>query len=115
MVVLIWVYYNAQIVLAGAEFTRVYAEHHGSKKPSERCWAILISFPRRSAALASSRNELGAATRSSTVDPKPRVGTSKCLPRAAIGRVKGAARLQRQAAPSIVEIREHDCLALSEA
>jgi membrane protein len=34
VVVLIWVYYNAQIVLAGAEFTRVYAEHHGSKKPA---------------------------------------------------------------------------------
>ena len=32
VVVLIWVYYNAQIVLAGAEFTRVYAEHHGSRK-----------------------------------------------------------------------------------
>jgi membrane protein len=36
VVVLIWVYYNAQIVLAGAEFTRVYAEHHGSKKPASR-------------------------------------------------------------------------------
>ena len=34
MVVLIWVYYNAQIVLLGAEFTRVYAEHHGSRKSS---------------------------------------------------------------------------------
>jgi membrane protein len=34
VVVLIWVYYNAQIVLAGAEFTRVYAEHHGSRKPT---------------------------------------------------------------------------------
>jgi membrane protein len=33
VVVLLWVYYNAQIVLAGAEFTRVYAESHGSKKP----------------------------------------------------------------------------------
>jgi membrane protein len=32
VVLLIWVYYNAQIVLAGAEFTRVYAEHHGSRK-----------------------------------------------------------------------------------
>jgi membrane protein len=32
VVVLIWVYYNAQIVLAGAEFTRIYAEHYGSKK-----------------------------------------------------------------------------------
>ena len=34
VVVLIWVYYNAQIVLLGAEFTRVYAEHHGSRKSS---------------------------------------------------------------------------------
>lgn len=34
VVVLIWVYYNAQIVLAGAEFTRVYAEHYGSKQPA---------------------------------------------------------------------------------
>ena len=34
VVVLIWVYYNAQIVLVGAEFTRVYAEHHGSRKSS---------------------------------------------------------------------------------
>jgi membrane protein len=32
VVVLIWVYYNAQIVLAGAEFTRSYAELYGSKK-----------------------------------------------------------------------------------
>jgi membrane protein len=35
VVVLIWVYYNAQIVLAGAEFTRVYAEHHGSRKSAD--------------------------------------------------------------------------------
>ena len=34
VVVLLWVYYNAQIVLAGAEFTRVYAESHGSRKPA---------------------------------------------------------------------------------
>ena len=32
VVLLIWVYYN--VVLAGAEFTRVYAEHHGSRKSS---------------------------------------------------------------------------------
>jgi membrane protein len=34
VVVLIWVYYNAQIVLVGAEFTRAYAEHRGSRKPA---------------------------------------------------------------------------------
>jgi membrane protein len=32
-VILIWVYYSAQIFLLGAEFTKVYAESHGSRKP----------------------------------------------------------------------------------
>jgi membrane protein len=30
VVVLIWVYYSAQLVLFGAEFTRVYSERYGS-------------------------------------------------------------------------------------
>jgi membrane protein len=33
VVVLIWVYYNAQIVLLGAEFTHVFAQSHGSRTP----------------------------------------------------------------------------------
>lgn len=32
-VLLLWVYYSAQIVLFGAELTRVYAEHHEGKAP----------------------------------------------------------------------------------
>ena len=36
MVLLIWVYYSAQIVLLGAEFTRAYVEHFGGRPaPSE--------------------------------------------------------------------------------
>jgi len=31
MVVLLWVYYSAQVFLLGAEFTRAYAEGHGKK------------------------------------------------------------------------------------
>ena len=31
-VILLWVYYSAQIFLLGAEFTKVYAESHGSRK-----------------------------------------------------------------------------------
>jgi membrane protein len=31
-VVLIWVYYSAQLVLMGAEFTCVYARRYGSRK-----------------------------------------------------------------------------------
>jgi membrane protein len=30
--VLIWVYYSAQLVLMGAEFTCVYARRYGSRK-----------------------------------------------------------------------------------
>jgi membrane protein len=30
-VVLIWIYYSAQLVLFGAEFTQVYANRHGSR------------------------------------------------------------------------------------
>jgi membrane protein len=32
IVVLLWIYYSAQIFLLGAEFTKVYASHHGSHR-----------------------------------------------------------------------------------
>jgi membrane protein len=32
IVLLIWVYYSAQIFLLGAEFTKVWAEHYGSQR-----------------------------------------------------------------------------------
>jgi membrane protein len=32
IVLLLWVYYSAQIFLLGAEFTKIYANRHGSKK-----------------------------------------------------------------------------------
>jgi membrane protein len=35
VILLLWVYYSAQILLLGAEFTQVYAKHRGS-----RAWAI---------------------------------------------------------------------------
>jgi membrane protein len=31
IIVLLWIYYSAQIFLLGAEFTRAYAENHGSR------------------------------------------------------------------------------------
>ena len=34
VVLMLWVYYSAQIFLLGAEFTRVYAEAHGSRVPA---------------------------------------------------------------------------------
>ena len=35
IVLLLWVYYSSQILLLGAEFTRVYAEREGSKPPPQ--------------------------------------------------------------------------------
>jgi membrane protein len=32
IVALLWIYYSAQIFLLGAEFTKVYAHHHGSQQ-----------------------------------------------------------------------------------
>jgi membrane protein len=32
LVLLLWVYYTAQIFLLGAEFTHVWSKHHGSLK-----------------------------------------------------------------------------------
>jgi membrane protein len=36
ILVLVWVYYSAQIFLLGAEFTKVYAHRYGSKRHSPR-------------------------------------------------------------------------------
>jgi membrane protein len=33
IVALLWIYYSTQIFLLGAEFTKVYAHHHGSQQP----------------------------------------------------------------------------------
>jgi membrane protein len=32
VVLLVWVYYSAQIFLMGAEFTKAFAESHGSRR-----------------------------------------------------------------------------------
>jgi len=34
VVLMLWVYYSAQVFLLGAEFTRLYAEQHGSRMPA---------------------------------------------------------------------------------
>ncbi|MEO8628751.1 MAG: YihY/virulence factor BrkB family protein [Betaproteobacteria bacterium] len=36
VVLLVWVYYSAQIFLLGAEFTKVYADRHGSLRGAEK-------------------------------------------------------------------------------
>src|SRR6202162_4579902 len=35
IVVLLWIFYSAQIFLLGAEFTKVYASHHGSQQAAK--------------------------------------------------------------------------------
>lgn len=54
VIVLVWVYYSAQILLFGAEFTQVYATHYGSRirptknaMPMEEASRINQGMPRR--------------------------------------------------------------------
>ena len=59
VVVMVWVYYSAQIFLLGAEFTRVFAHAHGSRQgeampvappqPAGRAAALLSSLGKRRA------------------------------------------------------------------
>jgi membrane protein len=42
VIVLLWVYYSSQVVLFGAEFTRVYAKHRGAfLKPKENTMRVI--------------------------------------------------------------------------
>jgi membrane protein len=40
VMVMVWVYYSAQIFLLGAEFTRVYAHAHGSRQGEAQSPAV---------------------------------------------------------------------------
>jgi membrane protein len=56
VMVMVWVYYSAQIFLLGAEFTRVYAHAHGSRQgeatpPARQAPQLHAHKPRRLAAL----------------------------------------------------------------
>lgn len=47
VVLLVWVYYSAQIFLLGAEFTKVYAERHGSRKNLTKNQVAASTMPAR--------------------------------------------------------------------
>jgi membrane protein len=49
VVLLLWVYYSSQVVLLGAEFTRVYAEHEGSRPRPESFAEADQAAPRKAA------------------------------------------------------------------
>jgi membrane protein len=53
VVFLIWVYYSAQILFLGGEFTRVWAEHHGGLAPPDSDAERVVH---RKAVLAGTRN-----------------------------------------------------------
>ncbi len=64
VVILLWIYYSAQIFLLGAEFTKCYAHSHGSKTLGQAAPRAdeAVSFPYPAASHAPSRE--GAAARS---------------------------------------------------
>ena len=54
VIVMVWVYYSAQIFLLGAEFTWVYAHHSGSRQEASRSPAVTQPPPVPAAPAASS-------------------------------------------------------------
>jgi membrane protein len=56
MILLLWVYYSCQILLFGAEFTRVYSERHGAKARPESFATAAIASPAPGPAAAVTRN-----------------------------------------------------------
>ena len=55
MILLLWVYYSCQILLFGAEFTRVYAERHGVDPQPESFAEPDLGAIRASAAIEQER------------------------------------------------------------
>jgi membrane protein len=65
VVVLVWVYYSAQIMFFGAEFTQVYAGEHGSDPQKTRLHPKAVQpkvSPTLDAAVASSGNSMMSST-----------------------------------------------------
>jgi membrane protein len=68
-VVMVWVYYSAQIFLLGAEFTWVYAHEHGSRKGQKRPGAAEENAPQP--VNSGSGSQFGAAYARPNYDPDP--------------------------------------------
>ncbi|MEN9935086.1 MAG: hypothetical protein RLZZ387_1665, partial [Chloroflexota bacterium] len=69
-IVLLWVYYTAQILFFGAEFTQVYAHHYGSRiEPSPN--AVRITDEERVQQGMASPERVAAATRRNEGAPEP--------------------------------------------
>jgi hypothetical protein len=92
MVLLLWVYYSAQIFLIGAEFTRVYANRHGSTRPEawERPKGPSSVARRLSYNMPDERQ--GFATRAPVV--------SASIPPQRLNRLRGAIDLRHELAPT---------------
>ena len=73
MVLLLWVYYSCQVVLLGAEFTRIYAAHQGVDPQPESFAARDVSANHR---LSASPQSAGSAGRYTGVRTDPAAGAA---------------------------------------
>ncbi len=74
VIVLLWVYYSAQIFLLGAEFTRTYSYRHGSRSHQQK--PVKAKRPTQSSHGDSERTTTGAEVASSAGErPQPRSET----------------------------------------
>ncbi len=91
VVLLVWVYYSAQIFLLGAEFTWVYAHEHGSKVGESKP-ASPLAVPSRSGEAAEEVNAGGTAAIVESRLPGNRVASARAIKGAAGGNVASGPR-----------------------
>jgi membrane protein len=91
VIVLLWVYYSAQIFLLGAEFTWVYSYRHGTRRHLEKP-AAKSSTPRAAEAAAQKQEgEMPAQPSTDSPAPSPRPSARPAPRRPALGRLRIAA------------------------
>jgi membrane protein len=72
MILLLWVYYSCQILLLGAEFTRVYADRHGvAPQPEAFAEPDLVAIV---ADEALEQERLEESVQATADDPKKEIG-----------------------------------------
>lgn len=85
VVVLVWVYYSAQIFLLGAEFTWVYAYRHGTRAGQPEA-APPPTIPTKSEAAAASPSSMAPATRGQGETASPKRARDETKAHSLVGR-----------------------------
>jgi membrane protein len=95
VIVLLWVYYSAQIFLLGAEFTRTYSYRHGTRKDA----------PKAATKGATEAEATGAADERREGVPRPKKATAGAVPAPVESTTPEAPAVTRHPLPTFAKLR----------